>query len=296
MDIEQLHAFDHIVRDGSFSRAARTLNISQPTISTRIQGLEETVGGPLFVRGGRTIVLTELGENFLPYARRVLDVLTEGIEAAQAVRQGKRGRVTVGTVQSLAGGFLASTIVRFHNAHPRVEFFVRTGHSEQVVEMLYDGIAKLGLISWPFFNPDLKLLQHYRESLVFIVGTQHPLAQKGSVTLEEVRNVKGHLLIVKWGSSASEFEAFLETQTGPMIDLPIDTVRHILLRNIGGAFLTRALVADELATGQLLEIPVEDLPTSYRESALVCLKSNTVSPMLTDFVAMLREEAHAILV
>jgi DNA-binding transcriptional LysR family regulator len=291
MDTEQLQTFDRIVRDGSFSRAARALNTSQPTISARIQGLEHTVGGLLFLRRGRRIMLTELGESFLPYARRALAVLAEGIEAAQAIQAGKRGRVTVGTIQSLAGGFLASSIMRFHNAYPMVEFFVRTGHSDQVVEMLYDGIVKLGLISWPFFNPDLKLLQRFRESLVFIVGPDHPLADKGAVTLDEVQNVRGHLLMVKWGYSTNEFESFLETQTGPMRDLPIDTVRHMLLRSSGGAFLTRALVADELAAGRLVEVAVEGLPTSYRESALVCLKSGAMSAALGDFVAVLREEA-----
>lgn len=291
MDIEQLQAFDRIVRDGSFSRAARALNIAQPTISARIQGLEQVVGGPLFVRGGRSIVLTELGESFLPYARRALAVLTEGIEAAQGMQTGMRGRVTVGTIQSLAGGFLASSIQRFHNAYPQVEFFVRTGHSDQVVEMLYDGLVKLGLISWPFFNLDLKLLQHFREPLVFVVGAGHPLASKRSIKLDDVQRVKGHLLKVRWGYTTSEFESFLENQASPMIDLPIDTVRYMLLRGIGGAFLVKALVADDLAAGHLVEVIVEDFPTIYRESALVCLQKVTMSTALHNFVEVLREEA-----
>jgi DNA-binding transcriptional LysR family regulator len=291
MDIEQLQAFDRIVRDGSFSRAARALNIAQPTISARIQGLEQVVGGPLFVRGGRSIVLTELGESFLPYARRALAVLTEGIEAAQGMQTGMRGRVTVGTIQSLAGGFLASSIQRFHNAYPQVEFFVRTGHSDQVVEMLYDGLVKLGLISWPFFNLDLKLLQHFREPLVFVVGAGHPLASKRSIKLDDVQRVKGHLLKVRWGYTTSEFESFLENQASPMIDLPIDTVRYMLLRGIGGAFLVKALVADDLAAGHLVEVIVENFPTIYRESALVCLQKVMMSTALHHFVEVLREEA-----
>jgi DNA-binding transcriptional LysR family regulator len=294
MDIEQLQAFDRIVRDGSFSRAARTLNIAQPTISARIQGLEQVVGGPLFVRGGRSIVLTELGESFLPYARRALAVLTEGIEAVQGMQTGAHGRVTVGTIQSLAGGFLASSIQRFHSAYPQVEFFVRTGHSDQVVEMLYDGLVKLGLISWPFFNLDLKLLQHFREPLVFVVGAKHPLASKGTIKLDAVHKVKGHLLKVRWGYTTSEFESFLENQASPMIDLPIDTVRYMLLHGIGGAFLVRALVADDLAAGLLVEVVVEDFPTIYRESALVCLQKGTMSTALHKFVDVLREEAGAL--
>lgn len=156
--------------------------------------------------------------------------------------------------------------------------------------MLYERIVKLGLISWPFFNPDLKLLQRFREPLVFIVGADHPLADKESVTLDEVRKVRGHLLMVKWSYSTYEFESFFQTR--PVVDLPIDTVRHMLLRSVGGAFLPRALVADELAAGRLVEVAVEGLPTGYRESVLVRLKSGTMSAALDDFVAVLREEAY----
>lgn len=70
MDVDQLIAFDRIVREGSFSRAAWELHIAQPTISARIQALEQEVGGPLFARSSRKISLTALGTSFLPYARR----------------------------------------------------------------------------------------------------------------------------------------------------------------------------------------------------------------------------------
>src|SRR5579859_7044477 len=128
METDQLLAFERIVKEGSFSGAARGLNISQPTISARIQALEQEIGGALFLRSGRKITLTERGESFLPYARRALAVLVEGVEAAQATQAGKRGRITIGTIESLSEGFLASAIARFYKAHPKVEFFVRTGH------------------------------------------------------------------------------------------------------------------------------------------------------------------------
>src|SRR5687768_15329609 len=107
MDIEQLRAFDRIVREGSFSRAAQVLDIAQPTISARIRMLEQAVGGALFVRRGRRLALTEVGESFLPYARRALSVLAEGVEAARLTQEGQRGRLTLGVIESLTGGFLA---------------------------------------------------------------------------------------------------------------------------------------------------------------------------------------------
>src|SRR4051794_25304734 len=107
MDTEQLVTFARVVREGSFSRAARVLDVAQPTVSARIAALEQEEGGALFTRGHQ-VVLTPRGEGCLPYAQRALAVLTEGVEAARLVESGERGRVTIGTIESLAGGFLAT--------------------------------------------------------------------------------------------------------------------------------------------------------------------------------------------
>src|SRR5438105_4811026 len=82
MQIDQLVAFDRIAREGTFSRAAVALGLGQPAVSARILALEDAVGGSLFVRG-RKLRLTALGESFLPYARRALEVLREGAEASR---------------------------------------------------------------------------------------------------------------------------------------------------------------------------------------------------------------------
>lgn len=274
MDIDQLLAFERIVREGNFSRAARRLDITQPSISARIQALEEEVGGPLFVRGGRRLALTERGESFLGYVQRALEILNEGLEAARLSETGQRGRITVGTMQSLAGGFLAEAILEFHDTHPQITFSVRTGHSEQIVEMLYDGLVKLGLIRWPFYNPDLAELLRFREPLVLVVPAGSALAREKTVLLEQVKKARGHLLIVHWRPSAQDFEARISEQAGPMTELPVETVRHMLLSGLGAAFVTRASMAEELRSGKVVEVEVTDLPPTYRESALVCLKRN----------------------
>ena len=130
MDQNQLVTFERIVREGSFSRAARALGVSQAAISGRIQALEAELGGPLFVRGGRRAALTALGEAFLPYARRALDVLAAG-----------------GAVDSSADGFLAPMIARYRREHPHVALSIRTGHTPRIVQELLDGVVRLGLVT-----------------------------------------------------------------------------------------------------------------------------------------------------
>src|SRR5262245_22155681 len=100
MDTDQLLAFARVVREGSFSRAARTLDIGQPAVSARIQALEAQLGGPLLTRG-RRIGLTALGAGFLPFAQRALEALDEGKRSARLAQSGDRGRVTLACLGSL---------------------------------------------------------------------------------------------------------------------------------------------------------------------------------------------------
>jgi DNA-binding transcriptional LysR family regulator len=297
MDLDQLIAFERVTREGSFSRAALTLDITQPTISARIQALEQSIGGTLFVRGGRRITLTELGEEFLPYARRALEVLAEGVEAARLTQIGQRGRITIGTLESLSGGFLASTIARFHTSHPDIEIFVRTGHSEQLVEMLRDGTVKVGLLAWSYATDDMSTLLRFRETLELVVPANHALAALASVTLADVERLARPLLIVRWNPMIDLVLSRIDTQTRPVVEVPIDTVQYLLRRGVGAAFLTRTLVSDDLAAGRLVALSIADLPSLTRDSALVRLaRGGPLPASVADFVAVLHEEAGALVV
>jgi len=291
MDIDQLITFERIVREGGFSRAARSLDITQPTISARIQALEHEVGGPLFLRSGRKLALTERGESFLPYAEKIVTLLAEGVEVAHLTQSGQRGRVTVGTMQSLAGDFLASTIAHYYKTHPYVDVFVNTGHSDQIVAMLMDGIVKLGLIAYPFFNTNLKSLLRFREPLKLMLPASHPLAERKEVTLDEVQQAGEPLFIVKWGPSSDPLISQLMTRAKPLIEIPFDTMRHLLLRGIGTALLTQTSVTEEVASGRIVAVTVSDLPPSFRDSALVCLAHGTLSAATVDFIRVMQEEA-----
>ena len=204
MDVDQLIAFDRIVREGSFSRAAWELHIAQPTISARIQALEQEVGGPLFARSSRKISLTALGTSFLPYARRAIEVLAEGAAAAREAQDGQRGRLTIGVLGSLAGCLLAPALAQFQRGHPHVECYVRAGSHQRMVELLCDGVVELGLIAWPCIDPlsvELTPLLKLSEPVVLVVPARHPLAQQLSVTQQDVADQAAPLLLVRWWQS-----------------------------------------------------------------------------------------------
>lgn len=290
IDTEQLVTFERIVREGSFSRAARVLDMAQPTISARIQALEDEIGGPLFIRGGRNVTLTERGESFLPYARRALSILVEGTEVAQLTQKGERGRVSIGALYSLAGGFLTRAIARFHRQYPDTEIFVRTGHSDQVETMLYDGIARLGIITWPYHNHELIPLLYFREPLIFVVPPAHPLTKQAIICAEDIHTQARPLLIIQWGISMGTILTKIMPHQERTMVVPVETARKLLLQDIGAAFVTRTLVEEDLAQKRLIELKVQDIPTMYHETALTHLShQKTLSAAIHNFIAILRQ-------
>jgi DNA-binding transcriptional LysR family regulator len=294
VDVNQLQAFDQVVRFGSFSKATRNLDVAQPTISARIQTLEQEVGGALILRGGNKLELTDLGRSFLPYARQALTTLSKGIEMARDTAHGKRGRVVVGTLPTLAIGFFASTLAALRTDYPDISIIVHTGHNQQIAEMLYDGFVQVGLMTWPFFNTDLRVLTHMKEPLVLVAHHSHLLATRKTLSIHEVVAESHPFMKVDWSLATTSWQSEIVSGLGVEFEVPPQTAYELVAKSIGTALLTITMVASDLATGRFVELDVSGMPTLVRESALVCLKRHgPFTPALTRFNDTFQAEAEA---
>jgi DNA-binding transcriptional LysR family regulator len=299
VDRNQLLALDQIVREGSFSRAARSLGLSQAAISARIAALEAEVGEPLLVRGGRRIGLTDAGEVFLPHARRALAILTEGIAAARETRTGQSGRVIVHAPGSIVDGFLAHAVVRYRATHPQVALVIHVRHTYEIVRAVTDGVALLGIITQTHAvnTTDLETLVRFREPLVATVAPGHPLAGQRAPTLAAFVAQAGPFYPVLWGTSDDARLARLASSDAPETSLPHEMVRLLVTRGRGGALFPRSFVRDDLAEGRLIAVPLTDEPAPLRELAIVHqANSSALTRAALDFVAAIREEAREFLV
>lgn len=295
MDLDQLQAFDRIVRAGSFSRAAWELGIAQPTISARIQALEQAVGGPLLTRAGRRVGLTPLGAEFLPYAQRALALLAEGVAQAQQAQAGLRGRLTLGVLGSLAGCVLGPALAAFAHARPQAECYVRGGSQQKVIELLRDGVVELGLATWPCANPpqaELEPLLLLRERVVPIVPRRHPLAGQAAVSADELAGQAAPLLLVRWWQATPALVARVVARAPSVANVPPETARALLREGVGASFFTEPQAAELLESGVCAELTLAGEPPLWRESALVRLARPTpASPIAAEFVAALRAYA-----
>jgi LysR family transcriptional regulator, low CO2-responsive transcriptional regulator len=295
--LEQLIAFERVAREGSFSRAALALGIGQPAISSRIQALEGALGGSLF-RRGRRIAITTLGESFLPYVRRALDVLSEGVETARLAQEGRRGRITLGVLNSLAAAVVGPALARYVRAYPEVDCLVKAGDHESVLTWLLDGIVELALIAWPCppaLDSDLHALFSLREPVVLVAHRRHPLAKLKRIARSDLVRLGRPLYRLRWWQTHDPGIVALAERTGQSLDLPMETARHLVTRGLGLGFFPRAAVADELERGALVELAVRDLPPITRETALVRrLRAAPLSPAATRLVDLLRVQARSL--
>jgi LysR family transcriptional regulator, low CO2-responsive transcriptional regulator len=294
VDINQLIAFERVVREGSFSKAAWSLGLAQPTISARIQGLEQTVGGSLFHRG-RVVKLTERGVSFLPYARRAIATLQEGLESVRLAHSGERGRLTVGVLRSLTGKFLSPVLGSFQKQYPEVECYVREGDHWQMVEMLADGVIELAVVCYPVLEPaltDLTPLMQFREDVFPAVSKRHPLAKQRRVTQTHILEEANPFMLLRWWQITPMPIATLAAKAKRIADLPINAGKSLLHDSLGIGFFTRMAILPELENGSVVALEVTDLPPIYRDTALVKLSRTTeLSPAANNFSQLLQVEA-----
>lgn len=295
MDLEQLTAFDRIVREGSFSRAARELHLAQPTISARIQALEHEIGGPLLVRSNHGATLTALGVSFLPYARRALAAMVEGVIAAQEAQRGLRGRVTIGVLGSLAEALLAPALIKFQAGYPTVDCYARSADHLPMIDLLYDGVVEMAVVAWPCVQPlvtDLKPLLHFHEPVPFVVPRRHPFATRSGVPQSEIVQSENRFLLLRWWQITPPEVARLAAQARYATDVPREIALHLACEGHAHGFFTQMYVRQALQESTLVEIPVTDLRPLYRDSALVCLERRAdLSPAAAALVQCIRERA-----
>ena len=295
MHIAQLAAFVRVARDGSFSRAALSLGIGQPAVSSRIQGLENELGGALF-RRGRRISVTPLGESFLPYARRVLDVLDEGVESARMAQMGGRGRVKLGALGSLSAGLVAKALARFNRTHPFVECMLKSADHEVLVQMLVDGIVDLAVVVWPCPESaaaELAPIFLLQEPVILVAHPRHPLATRKSPSRDDVAQLARPFFRLRWWPAHHPELVRLAERAGTAMEVPMEIARHLALQRQGAGFFARTYVAEDLADGALVEIPVRGVPRLTRCSALVRRRRFLLGPAAAELIQVVRAQAAA---
>src|SRR5881398_1205235 len=182
MLLAQVEGFLEVARRGNVSRAAEAMFVTQPTLTARLHALERELGEPLFARTRRGMKLTDAGRAFLPYAERAMRAVRDGRQALADPRSASAGRLVLGAAPAGSTYVLPALLQRFAGACPRVEVAVRTGHSEDVLQMLLREEVQLAMVR-ALRHPDIESIPLYEEALVLVVPPGHSFAERSNVEL-----------------------------------------------------------------------------------------------------------------
>lgn len=177
MDINALQAFTHVADEGSFSRAAEALFLTQPAISKRIASLESELHARLFDRIGRRVQLTEAGNALLPHARRILREVKESRQSIAALGGRIAGRLTVGTSHHIGLHRIPTVLRQFTAGYPDVELDLHFMDSELACLAVEQGNLELAVVTLPN-EPSNALVTNvvWADPLVVCARRDSPLA------------------------------------------------------------------------------------------------------------------------
>jgi DNA-binding transcriptional LysR family regulator len=244
VDVDQLRAFVAVARARRFTRAARQLGVSQPSLSRRMQQLERELGAKLVVRTPGGVVLTSAGERFLGHAERAIASLDAGRSALDDLAVQPRGAVAVGSQPTIGAYALPEALARFHAEYPDVVLRLREGHAEQIEERLASGELDLGLLNLPVRRLDLAAQKLWQEDYLLAVPVGHRLAaSERPIALADAASEP--LVVVDGVASTQTLIAACEERGGrPRIVVEADNleaVRRMVERGIGVALLPRIM-------------------------------------------------------
>jgi DNA-binding transcriptional LysR family regulator len=186
--LHQLRCFVAVADEGQFTSAAESLGLAQPSLSSQIGRLEQTLGVDLFLRTHRPVELTDAGQTLLPIARRALGSIEDVVRAVAEVEDLRRGHVMVGATPSLGATLLPRVLARFHEHHPDITLSVFERHSDDLAELLESGSLDLALAILPMRRGSLEHTVLAIEEIVVMVRSDHPFAAQDEVRLDQLRD------------------------------------------------------------------------------------------------------------
>jgi DNA-binding transcriptional LysR family regulator len=297
MELRHLRYFVAVAEELNFGRAARRLHIAQPPLSRQIRDLEREIGTPLFDRGSRGVELTHAGRAFLPEVRLALAQAERAQRAALRAASGETGRLRVGFVEAATHSGILPDVLSFFRMHlPGIGLSLLEMDSAQQSEALREGRIDLGIAGGAPVDGDRWLHAEpvFHEPLVLAVSTDHALAARKRVALEELGG-EAFIFIPRYTAPALYDEIIARCRDAGFSPRVVQeaagwhTMVSLVSAGVGVAFVPRSL-ARLHDTGVAFR-PVRDLSVNLEMTAL--WRQGEKSPVRDRFVTTLRAVGRA---
>jgi DNA-binding transcriptional LysR family regulator len=294
MNFAQLKAFQAVANNGSVTRAAQLLHVSQPSVSKHLKNLEEDYGIKLFERNAGAAELTDAGASLLRHANAILVHLEEAKKELRSPKNlPKSDPLKVAGSYAASALLLPSLLVNFKSKHRNSSIILRTGTTREVKTMLLNSTVEIALLNELPANPEFASEPFRKEKLVVFAAPSHPLARKKQLSLSDLRQAA---LVTTGMASAVDkmLNHLVHEGLGAKIAIQCGSpasVKIVVKSKIGLGILFQDMLIQEIRNKlfKVLEIPGLALTV---QSYIVYYKDRPLSPPAKDFLALLRKRVH----
>jgi DNA-binding transcriptional LysR family regulator len=285
-DLIDLETFIAVIESGSFTGAAQKMNVSQPSVTSRIQRLESALQTKLLTRTTRSVLATSDGDMLAERARALLHglkALKHDFHARAAVH---KRRAVIATTPMLAAVVLPPLIQSFRLGHPTIEIQVRDLQYEEVVASVEAGDADLAVTAFDGDSHKLHFEPLAREPMMLVLPKDHPLAGQGSVTLEQLVTLP-LLLLDRYARVQTRLSEAL-AQRGLTLTMVqhatnVGTVLGMVDAGLGVTMLPRYMAERSLRDSRaMLTVPEVDLSRSFGILFWTATELNLASSLFLD--------------
>ncbi len=296
MNIHRLAVFCKVLELQSFTKAAEAVCLTQPTVSEHIRALEEVVGEKLVDRLGREVLPTPAGKILYQYARDIIQLRDEAIQAIEKFKGNLSGALLIGASTIPGTYILPELIGEFKKMYPSIQITLKISSSAEVVEKILDGTVEFGVIGARWEDRRVTLEEAFSDELVLTVFEGHPWEDRKSVRIEEVA---GEPFILRERGSGTRMVmnqaldaiGFSPSRLNVVAEMgSTEAVRQGIKAKIGISILSLRAVAEDVDRGSLATVPVEDIRLS-RPFYLAQRKNKQLSPLCSAFLNHLRLRA-----
>jgi DNA-binding transcriptional LysR family regulator len=263
MDLVWLTTLRKIADEGSYTRAAAALSISQPAVSKQIRQLERIFGAKLVQVTGRELQLTDAGRQVYDFACRLEADFRATQQNVGALAEASKEVVTIACNTNALVHQLPAILPRFWLAHPEIEVRTLRKGRYELNDAVKSGLADLGIQTSPYLDKTLEAIPSKHESFIIVAAAEHTLAGGYGTTPEQISHER--VVISSGVHSTLIYEWFAAHGTqlhDPVVVSCFEEVRVATLENLAVGILPQDIVADDLANERLVQLRVDDFEPS----------------------------------
>ena len=295
MEFNQLETFLAVISYGGFHRAAGALRVSQPAVSARIKALEDSLGVQVFARVRSHLELTPAGKTLRPHAEQLLRYVALARQAVHELQPAAGGALRIASAFSISTYFLPDVMKDYQFANPGTAVSLRSGNSQDVLKMVLDGEADIGIVR-SVNHLEVETLTLRDDPLILVGHPTHPATRKRRATLEEAESFP--LIFYDKGSSDWTLSQGLFRRAGllPNVVLEVEGIeaaRRMVERKLGLAFLPQIAVMHDLQKGILVAVAITNAEGLRRNIDVIHPRHRPLTKDAQTFLLVLKAAAAA---